>query len=222
MHVCHLAPISCPALLYVYANSTQPLHQHGTTPVLNCSADQLLALSALDIACCNLFDRTGLLDLARHPSNKWDSRDKHFVAGDLRCFMTWLHSRQVSVKRLYLTDINVRSMEWWPPSLELPAIEQIVLWEVTNQTKLPSIKAGVKMCPNASSMEQYASKHATKEIFPRDELLSLCSLLPRLTKLDLFHYRDRKFDRDSTSLWSQEEMFMNDGSRTGPTWTSSW
>lgn len=112
--------------------------------------DRLVALSALDIACCNKALRPALLDLTGHPLNIWTKCATRLASKDLRCFILWLAARQVHVTGLVLTDTNLQALAKNPFGLPfLPSVENIMLYS----SNVVGLYAVLNVCPHADSLE---------------------------------------------------------------------
>lgn len=140
----------------------------------NHDAHQLLALSALDIACCSAAVRPSYLFLAGHSSNFWNSREVQLVVSELSSFMRWLQSRQVKLKWLLLTDQNLQEFMLFlrkrrereglaaapPHTLLLLSVQHLVLWKTHNDNK-DAITAVLSVCPCTVSLETSSSACVT-------------------------------------------------------------
>lgn len=133
----------------------------------------ICALSKLDRACCQKSIRPALLALLQGlmPLNE------PIPINDLTCFVSWLHSRQVSITSI-LTKNCLRASDGPWTQLILPSIHTVVCSSIPADCS--TLVRLLQLCPNITSLEVEANHLMVYNDFMWGSLLDLPMKLNRL------------------------------------------
>lgn len=116
----------------------------------------VLALSALDVACCRRSLRRQFLQLSA--ALNFSASDKSSssvpIAWDIRCYMTWLQERKIAVTVLFLTAHNMRSLTQCTEAEDVIRLDTIttLFISISPRLKRTAFLKVVRACPGLTAV----------------------------------------------------------------------